>query len=107
MRLVDKKYMERIPFDDLPTEVALLRREIAELKAIIQEKLTTPKGYQPDVTMSAEEVAKYIGCTKQNVHKKKDAGQLPFHKVGRTVYFKKSEVDAASKVNQHKRKFFK
>ncbi|SFC07609.1 DNA binding domain-containing protein, excisionase family [Parapedobacter composti] len=98
--------MERIPFDDLPNEVALLRQEIAELKAIVKDKLTTPEGYEPDVTMTPDQVAEYLGCTVQNVHDKKNKGTLPYYKIGRKVFFKKKDVDAATKVKSYKRKFF-
>lgn len=99
--------MEQPRFDDLPALVARMGNELAELKAIIAEKLTTPDGYEPDVTMSPEEVAKYIGCTVQNVHDKKNKGDLPYYRVGRTIYFKKKDVDEAAKIKHHKRKFFK
>lgn len=99
--------MEQARFEDLPALVVLLRQEISELKAIVAEKLTTPEGYEPDVTMTPNEVAEYLGCTIQNVHDKKNKGNLPFHKVGRKVFFKKKEVDEATKVKAQKRKFFK
>ncbi len=99
--------MEQPRFEDLPMLMAKMINEISELKAIIGEKLTTPEGYEPDITMSPEEVAKYIGCTVQNIHKKKNTGQLPYYKVGRTIYFKKKDIDSASRIKQHRRKFFK
>jgi len=98
--------MEQARFEDLPALVVLLRQEISELKAIVAEKLTTPEGYEPDVTMTPEEVAKYLGCTVQNVHDKKNKGNLPFHQIGRKIFFKKKDVDDATKVIR-KRKFFR
>lgn len=99
--------MERIPFDDLPTHVALLSREIAELKAKVAEKLTTPDGYEPDVTMDAQQVAEYLHCTVDNVYKKARTGKLPHHRSGKLIFFKKKDVDEATRVNNYKRKFFK
>ncbi|WP_262250078.1 helix-turn-helix domain-containing protein [Parapedobacter soli] len=99
--------MERIPFDDLPNEVALLRQEIAELKAIVKDKLTTPEGYEPDVTMNVKEVARHLKCSIENIYKKVESGSIPHHRIGRNIFFKKKEVDEATRVKAHKRKFFK
>lgn len=99
--------MERIPFDDLPNEVALLRQEIAELKAIVRDKLTTPEGYEPDVTMDAQQVAEYLHCTVDNVYKKARSGTLPHYRAGKIIFFKKKEIDEVTKIKPYKRKFFK
>lgn len=85
----------------------MLCERIDKLEATVAGKLTTPEGYEPDITMSPSEVAKYLGCTVQNVHDKKNKGLLPYHKVGKKVFFKKKDVDQVTQVRQHKRKFFK
>lgn len=98
--------MERILFDDLPTQVALLRQEIAELKAIVAGKLTTPEGYEPDITMDVNEAAEYLRCTPDNVYKKVRSGILPHHRSGKLIFFKKKELDEATKTKPYKRKVF-
>lgn len=81
--------------------------EISELRSIVKEKLQAPEGYEPDITMTAAEVAKYMGCTVDNVHKKRKSGHLPYHQTGKVVFFKKKDIDQATRVKPYKTKFFK
>src|SRR5690606_16430272 len=99
--------MEQPRFDDLPALVASMVQEIAELKEIVAAKLTTPEGYEPDVTMDVKEAASYLRCTEDNIYKKVRSGDLPHHRNGKLIYFKKKELDKATEVVQHKRKFFR
>lgn len=99
--------MEQLKFEDLPRVIVELAEKIDKLAAIVETKLTTPEGYEPDTTMTPSEVAKYLGCTVQNVHDKKNKGLLPYHKIGKKVFFKKKDLDEVTKVKAHKRKFFK
>ncbi len=96
----------QLKFEDLPKVIVELKQEIAELKAIIRDKLTTPDGYEPDVTMNVEEAAKHLKCTPDNVYKKVKAGTIPHHRSGGRIFFKKKELDASTAVKQYKRKFF-
>ncbi|SFC07630.1 DNA binding domain-containing protein, excisionase family [Parapedobacter composti] len=85
-----------------------LTNEIKELKAIVENKLTTtPEGYEPDTTMDVQEAAEYLRCTPDNVYKKVRSGSLPHYRNGKLILFKKKELDEAIKVKPYKRKFFK
>lgn len=85
----------------------MLSEEVKELRSIINDKLSAPAGYEPEITMSPQQAAEYLGCTVSNVHQKKNSGSLPYHQIGKTVFFKKSEIDEATKVKPHKKQFFK
>lgn len=43
------------------------------------------------------ELAKYLGVTVQTVQRQKQAGKIPFHRVGRKYFYLRSEIDAALK----------
>lgn len=46
------------------------------------------------VWLSTAEAAKYIGMSKSYINKIRDAGLLPFYKIGeRTYFFRKDDVD--------------
>lgn len=99
--------MDQVRFEDLPALIVKLCEKIDKLEATVSEKLTTPDGYEPDVTMSVDELSEYLKITPDNIYKKVRAGSLPHHRSGRIIFFKKKEIDQATKVNNHKRKFFK
>lgn len=90
----------------MPELVLNLSKQIEELKEIIEKKLQAPDGYEPDITMTAAEVAKYMGCTVDNVHKKRKSGHLPYHQTGKVVFFKKKDIDQATRVKPYKQRFF-
>ncbi len=48
------------------------------------------------------ELADYLKCTKATVHAYKKRGIFKYYQTGRTVYFKKSEVDTALEVVKKK-----
>ena len=43
-------------------------------------------------------LARYLDCSVQTVHNLKKEGILPFYRLGRKVYFKKSEIDGIARV---------
>lgn len=47
-----------------------------------------------DRWLSVEEIAKYLGVSKESVYRWLDSKKLPAHKVGRQWKFKIEEVDA-------------
>lgn len=46
-----------------------------------------------DKWMSVEEIAEYLGVSKDTVYSRVAAGKMPAHKVGRLWRFKPSEID--------------
>ncbi len=46
-----------------------------------------------DEFMTAPELADYLRFKPDTIYKKVQRGELPFHKVGRAVRFKKTEID--------------
>jgi len=55
-----------------------------------------------DREFNIPQLAEYLKCTKATIHAYKKRGIFPYYQTGRTVYFKKSEVDAALEVSKKK-----
>lgn len=53
--------------------------------------------------LTITELATYLKCTKSTIHAYKNRGVFPYYQTGRTVFFKKSEVDAALEVGNKKK----
>jgi len=47
---------------------------------------------QDEPLHNIDEIAVYLGVSKVTIHAWKREGKLPFHRLGRRVYFKKSEI---------------
>ncbi len=50
---------------------------------------------EPNQQFNIAELANYLKVTKATVHAYKNRGVFPYYQTGRTVYFKKCEVDLA------------
>lgn len=77
----------------------LIRNGVSE---VLSKQTNTPesKPYSDDL-LNIEDIQKIFKVSKVTVHKWKKKGLLPFHKMNRKVYFKKSEVLDAM---QHKKR---
>ena len=82
--------------DDLRGMISECIKDALTLKK--QEKTSEPI---PEDLLSIEDIQKIFKVSKVTVHKWKKKGLLPFYKMNRKVYFKKSEVIDAM---QHKKR---
>ena len=66
--------------------------------------LTLPQNQQLEDSerLTISELANYLNCTKATIHRYKSRGIFRYYQTGRTVYFKRDEVDAALKVGKKK-----
>jgi len=85
--------MEQVPtFDQLPQEVALLRKEFSELKplllAICNLQSTTP----PEQLLTVKEAAKFLNLSVPTVYSKVSKGELPVMKRGKRLHFSSTEL---------------
>lgn len=67
------------------------------------ESIVVPVPAEQPKTFTIGELADYLKCTKATVHAYKKRGVFPYYQTGRTVYFKKSEVDTALEVDSKKK----
>lgn len=66
----------------------------------LERQVKTPEPIPEDL-LSTEDIQKVFKVSKVTVHKWKKKGLIPFYKMNRKVYFKKSEVIDAM---QHKKR---
>lgn len=88
------------------TEPQLIKELISEAVAEAVTKLsqTTPQPTaQPDQRLTRTQLAEYLNCTLPTVDRYRNEGRIPFYQTGRTVYFLKSDVDNALRVNAKKK----
>jgi excisionase family DNA binding protein len=96
---------------DNPFSALELRLESIEnsLRLLVElQPTTTPARQQElgvgDQRFNISELAQYLNVGRPTIHRYKNNGVLPFYQAGRTVYFKKHEVDAAISSIQAKNK---
>ena len=75
-------------------------RECIKDALTLKTQVRTPEPIPEDL-LSIEDIQKVFKVSKVTVHKWKKKGLLPFYKMNRKVYFKKSEVIDAM---QHKKR---
>lgn len=80
-------------------EIIVIGITVQELRDLIyrcvQESIQEHLKMEPkedDSLLIVDEVAKYLGVSKVTIHVWEKEGKLPFHRMGRRVYFKKSEI---------------
>ena|GEM_PF-2021786 len=77
----------------------LITKSVTAALALTQPKTTTIEDPQQ---FTISELAVYLKCTKATVHAYKKRGIFAYYQTGRTVYFKKAEVDKALEVGNKK-----
>ena len=70
--------------------------------AALASPQTTGQPIEASQQFTITELAAYLKCTKATIHAYKKRGIFPYYQTGRTVYFKKSEVDEALEVGKKK-----
>lgn len=83
------------PFEILIQQNAEILQYLRELKGIPTPSSSSSAQISEDIKMSMDEVAKYLNKAKTTIQRYKNNGVFPYYQAGRTVFFKKSEVDAA------------
>ena len=94
------------PFDSIQERFDQIEQSLLMMSEMMKSlNLTTPPVSQEDIRFSIDELAVYLRKSKVTIHRYKANGVIPFHQAGRTVYFKKAEVDAAlSSIPQPKKR---
>jgi excisionase family DNA binding protein len=91
------------PFEIIDQRLQKIEAAIAELKELIvnPDKIQV---IEEDRNFSVSALAEYLGCSKITIFKYKKDGVFPFYQAGRTIFFKKSEVDEALSMNKPKKR---
>jgi excisionase family DNA binding protein len=93
------------PFEIIIQQNAEIIQHLQELKSlgiILPERKN--EATEQDQKFDYDGIANYLNKDKSTIHRYKKNGSLPYHQVGRTVYFLKSQVDAAMSSMSNKKR---
>ena len=85
------------PFSILEQRLENIENSLVRLMCALEKQPKTDTDLPADTATSFSiiELAKYLGVTKSTIFRYKKNRVFPFHQVGRTIYFKKLDVDRA------------
>lgn len=86
-----------------PFEILDKRLENIEMMLLNLKHQEPPQQLKSDENFSIPELASYLKVTKATIHSYKNRKVFPYYQTGRTVFFKKSEVDKALEVAEKKK----
>jgi len=83
----------KFTFDQLPQAVAMLTKEVSELKRLLIEKQEQTTTDPPKQLLTIDEVAELLHLTKPTVYSKHSKGELPgVCKRGKRLYFQRDII---------------
>jgi len=83
--------METLTFDQLPTAVTMLTKEVSELKRLLIDKQATPTE-PPEKLFNIQEAAEFLNLTVPTMYSKVSKGELPVMKRSKRLYFSRTEL---------------
>jgi excisionase family DNA binding protein len=87
-------------FENLPDAVEQVLQEIHELNnnmLKVMGQINDPKNkIQTDQRFSVKELANYLNCSDVTISRYVKDNKVPYHRIDRTLYFLKSEIDMES-----------
>ena len=84
--------METLTFDQLPNAVAMLTKEVRELKRLLIEKQEQAPTDQPEQLLTIQEAAEFLSLTVPTIYSKVNRKEIPFMKRGKRLYFSSTEL---------------
>lgn len=85
--------MEQVlTFDQLPTAVNQLTKEVSELKRLLLEKNDRKPTDQPEKLLTIQEAAEFLSLTVPTMYSKVSKGELPVMKRSKRLYFSRTEL---------------
>ncbi len=77
------------PFDDLAAKIDAIRGDLMK-----------PTDPGPS-WLNADEAAEFLKLKKSTLYKKTSRGEIPFHKPGKKLMFRRSELDGFIELSRH------
>lgn len=85
--------VQNLTFDQLPTAVTMLTKEVSELKRLLIEKQEQPPTQDREQLLTIDEVAELLHLSKPTVYSKHSKGELPgVCKQGKRLYFERDVI---------------
>jgi len=79
-----------IPFEQTQLDVAEVKKDLKELKALLLNKAETTIGEETPIKI--DEVSKLIGYKKQTIYEYCRFNKIPYHKKNNRLFFFRSEI---------------
>ncbi|MCT4664945.1 MAG: helix-turn-helix domain-containing protein [Flavobacteriales bacterium] len=83
---------EDLSFDKLPKAVAILMKEVFEIKRLLVEIEGQNNIPEPELFLTIKETAKFLNLKVPTIYSKVSRGELPVMKRGKSLYFSKAEL---------------
>ena len=84
--------MEALTFEQLPTAVTLLTKEVSELKALLLRKSEQPTTQQQDELLTIQQASELLNLSVPTLYSKVSKGELPVMKRSKRLYFSRTEL---------------
>ena len=85
--------MEQVlTFDQLPTAVTMLTKEISELKRLLIEKQEQTPTEQPDQLLTIQQTAEFLSLAVPTIYSMVSRGEIPVMKRSKRLYFSRTEL---------------
>jgi excisionase family DNA binding protein len=81
------------PFESINLRLSSIESLLLDLKHGVKPEAFNKEETITEVKFNITQLGQYLGCSIQTIHNLKKDGIIPFYRLGRKVYFKKSEID--------------
>jgi len=92
---MENKHQSPITFDNMPSAVEKVCREISAIKSQLEELKSSFEPKSPTEWLTRNEVAEMLKCDLSTIHYWTKKGKLKKHCIGNRVYYKRSDVESA------------
>ena len=83
----------KLTFDELPSAVSLITKELGELKQLLLQKQFHTSSAQQDGLLNTEEAAKFLKLAVSTIYNLSSKGELPVMKRGKRLYFSTADLN--------------
>jgi excisionase family DNA binding protein len=85
--------MEKVfTFEQLPQAVAMLTKEVSELKQLLLQKNEQQPVVPSEKLLTIKEAAEFLNLSVPTIYSKVNRGELPVMKPGKKLYFSSTEL---------------
>ena len=85
--------MEQVfTFDQLPKAVAMLTKEVSELKQLLLQKSNQQPSTPQEQLLTVQKAAKFLNLSVATIYSKVSRGELPYMKRGKRLHFSSTEL---------------
>ena len=93
--------MEALTFEQLPTAVTLLTKEVSELKELLLKKSEQPTQPQEEL-LTIQQASELLNLSVPTLYSKVSKGELPVMKRSKRLYFSRTELIEYLKAGKRK-----